>query len=115
MNANSNEVFPAPEDPEVLAMTRAMQRSKRKPFIVAGAFAVSLCAAVAFFAIDGYEASRAELSERGYTEVEVHMASPFEYTFEGKKGATNCSGSFSRTPISSSINEFCFTAKGATR
>ena len=57
----------------------------------------------------GFVDVRAALEEQGYTEVQVSAASPFEFEFDAKKGDSECKGTFTRLPFSSSSSSFCYS------
>ncbi|WP_394845630.1 hypothetical protein LZC95_52445 [Pendulispora brunnea] len=91
-------------------ITLKIRRAGRPWFVTLTGYVIALVAALAgvvFFISGNSAAVRAELADRGLWDVQVTLQGPFAYRFSGKKGATLCTGSISRTPFSTTVTEVC--------
>jgi len=98
------------DDPDV----RALRRSKRAPLLVALVVLVALPLVGAAWVLRGFGAVRAQLEDQGYTSVELKIHGPFTFGFTGAKGTSTCSGTVTREPFSTSIEELCFDSSPKT-
>ncbi|MDI1450956.1 hypothetical protein [Polyangium sp. 6x1] len=98
-------------DPEIAALQQAAAAKRRKTLlIVVGAILV-----VPLYWGMGFSSVRASLVEEGYTDLQVKPLGLFEWSFEGKKGASTCSGAVTRLPFSTSKNTFCYSIDASGR
>ena len=92
-------------DPDLVALQRAAAVRRNRNIAIAAAVVL---APVLYWAM-GFSAVRGMLEEQGYTDVKVAAASPFEFKFDAKKGASECSGAVTRLPFSTSSSSFCYS------
>lgn len=102
-----NHIQPAGE-PDVDAMMRDMKRAKRTPLFIGLGIVGALVLAFGFYVISGRAAAASELTQRGYSQTKLTMNDPFTWGFTGRKGTSECGGTFQRVPFSTSITESCF-------
>jgi hypothetical protein len=90
-------------------MARAMKRGGgRRAFLIIGLIVAGGAGAVGLYALRAKSEVQAELEGQGYGAVWVKMKDPFTFSFDAKKGTSQCSGTISRTPFSSKREEMCF-------
>ncbi|MDC0741675.1 hypothetical protein [Polyangium mundeleinium] len=99
------------KDPDIAALEQAAAKERRKKLLIAGG--VILC--VPLYWAMGFSSVRGSLAEEGYTDLHVSPSGLFDWTFEGKKGASTCKGSVTRMPFSSSKNTFCSSVDASGR
>lgn len=93
------------DDPDILALKRAAAAKRRNTLLI-GAAAILM---LPLYWLMGFSSVRASLEAQGYTDVKVSAGGAFEYSFEAKKGASECKGSVTRLPFSTSSNSFCYS------
>ncbi|MDI3282561.1 hypothetical protein [Polyangium sp. 15x6] len=98
-------------DPDIAALEQAAARQRRKKLLIVGGVILIL----PLYWGMGFSSVRASLAEEGYTDIEVSPSGPFDWSFEGKKGASTCSGSVTRLPFSSSKSTFCYSIDASGR
>lgn len=89
-------------------MVRQMKRANRKPiFIVLGLLAAAVVAS-GVFVLSNFSGARSALVAQGYSDVHVKLTGPITFSFDAKRGTSSCSGTVTRMPWSTSIQELCF-------
>jgi hypothetical protein len=93
------------DDPDILALKRAAAAKRRNTLIIG----VAAIAMLPLYWLMGFSNVRASLEQEGYTDVQVSAAGAFEYTFDAKRGGSECKGRVTRLPFSSSKSSFCYS------
>lgn len=103
--------YPPPQQrppDDVEAMARAMKRANRTPIFVVLAIVGAIVVGGGMWVLRSFVSARGELEEQGYANAKVTFHGPFAFGFTGTKGTSTCSGTMTRYPGSSSIEETCF-------
>ena len=90
-------------------MARAMKRGNRKPLYVALGVLGVLIVLVAASVGRARSGALSELERQGFTNVKLQMKGPFTFAFDGTKGDSKCSGSITKTPVTMSMDQMCFS------
>ncbi len=100
---------PGPPDLDEAQMARDMKRANRKPLWIVLGVIMSILFLGTCSVGRARSSASSELDGRGYSKVNLRMKGPFSFAFEGMKGEAKCSGNITKTPVSTSMDEFCFT------
>lgn len=90
-------------DPDITALEQAAAKARKKKLLIAA----GVILLVPLYWAKGFLDVRSSLAEDGYTDLSVSPSGLFDWKFEGKKGASTCSGNVTRLPFSTSKSAFC--------
>lgn len=101
------------QEADVDQMVRDMKRANRRPLLIAAGVAFAVVGLCGLYVLSGTSATSEELARRGYTDTVVTRKGVLAFAFNGTKGTARCSGTFERSPGSTSFLESCFDVKPA--
>jgi FlaG/FlaF family flagellin (archaellin) len=96
---------------DVDAEIRALRASRKRPIVIGLGAVVVLLAGSVLYVLTGASSVRSSLISAGYTDVEVKTNGLFEYGFTARKLGATCGGTVTRTPVSTTREESCFSDK----